>query len=90
MAIPFYGDGMRVLGMIELIGKRENNPIFTLEDEFLMQSFASLATIIFSQITIKKSAEKNTDNIATFLAQANSNLDGTGFLILLRTHINDS
>jgi hypothetical protein len=75
---PFVGDGMKVVGIIELIGKREHNPVFTVEEEFLLKSFASLTTIVFSQVAIKNTADKKSSDIKTFLTKANAATGNAG------------
>jgi transcriptional regulator with GAF, ATPase, and Fis domain len=72
ISAPYFGDGMKVTGFIELIGKKDGNPIFTTEDEFLVQALSSLTTILFNQITVKQSAQKKSNNIKSFLTTANS------------------
>jgi transcriptional regulator with GAF, ATPase, and Fis domain len=72
ISAPFFGDGMKVIGFIELIGKKSGNPIFTSEDEFLVQALSNLTTILFNQISVKQTAAKKSNNIKAFLTTANS------------------
>ena len=52
---------------MELIGKKSGSPLFTAEEEFILQSLASIATILFNQLTIKQSSNKKNDNLKSFL-----------------------
>jgi hypothetical protein len=72
ISAPYFGDGMKITGFIELIGKKDGNPVFTTEDEFLVQALSSLTTILFNQISVKQIAQKKTNNIKNFLTTANS------------------
>ncbi|KAJ3309655.1 hypothetical protein HDV04_005842 [Boothiomyces sp. JEL0838] len=72
ISAPFFGDGMKVTGLIELINKNSGNPFFNAEDEFLVQSLASLTTILFNQINVKQTASKKSDEIKTFLTTTNN------------------
>lgn len=59
---------MRVTGMMELIGKNNGSPVFTVEDEFILQALTSIGTIIFNQLNIKQSVNKKNDNLKAFVA----------------------
>ena len=72
ISAPFFGDGMRVSGVLELIGKTSGNPLFNSEDEFLVRALSSLSTILFNQISIKQTAAKKSDEIKTFLKTTNA------------------
>jgi adenylate cyclase len=73
LSAPFYGDGLRITGIIELINKKSGNPVFSAEDEFMMRALSSITTIIFNQINVKQSATKKTDNLKTFFAATTGN-----------------
>lgn len=63
---------MRVTGILELIGKRTGTPIFTVEEELILQSLASIATILFNQLTMKQASHKKNDNLKAFLETASA------------------
>jgi adenylate cyclase len=43
---PLFGDEMRVKGVIELINKKDGNPYFTAEDEFMMRVLSSFGSML--------------------------------------------
>lgn len=86
LSTPIFGDGMRICGIIEVINKREGNPFFTAEDEFVVKAIASMGTLLFNHANVKQSALKKTDDIKMFLNTASmmsSELDMGGILYFL-------
>jgi adenylate cyclase len=82
ISAPIFGDGMKVVGIIEMINKKSGNPYFNAEDVFMMNSLASFATLMnFQAATITSAAKKN-DDIKTFFnttttMNADSDMGGT-------------
>ncbi|KAI8902992.1 hypothetical protein BC833DRAFT_571499 [Globomyces pollinis-pini] len=72
LSAPFYGDGMKVVGYIELISKNTGNPFFNAEDEFMIKSLSGICTILFNQINVKVTATKKSDDIKQFMQVTNS------------------
>jgi GAF domain-containing protein len=72
LSAPFFGDGLRVTGILELIGKKTGNPLFSVEEEFILQSIASVATILFGQLSVKEASDKKNDSLKAFMETTNS------------------
>jgi hypothetical protein len=82
LSAPFYGEGKKVAGIIELIGRNVGNPIFDSEDEMLINAFAGLTTIVFGKLQAKNAIEIKHKHIDDFMAAASSmkSIDTAGFL----------
>ncbi|KAJ3350766.1 hypothetical protein HDU91_006206 [Kappamyces sp. JEL0680] len=72
LSAPFYGDGLRISGIIEFVNKRSGNPVFSVEDEFMVKALSSITTIIFNQINVKQTVTRKSDNLKTFFAATNA------------------
>ncbi|KAI8914161.1 hypothetical protein EDD86DRAFT_187051 [Gorgonomyces haynaldii] len=74
ISAPIYGDGMTVMGLIELVNKNSGNPFFNAEDEFMMKVLSGFGTLLSNHAHATQMSSKKQDDIKAFLNTA-SHLD---------------
>lgn len=78
LSSPIYGDGMKVIGLAELVNKAHGNPYFTAEDVFILNALASFATLMNGQSKSLEKSIKKQDDMKNFLSTASKTSTDVG------------